>query len=138
MIRIKNKRNFINKKPAATPTFCQQNFSTLHHIDFMHTLLSVPSLPLGLIHTKHMRPGFKTEALALTQSLDKINMVHLRKVSLAESWGSSRFFVSKISFIFHFNYFQAFGFETIIDGAKRGSVSAKIFRLLKLVEVNSI
>ena len=92
MVRIENKNEFANKKPAATPTFCKQNFSTMHHIDSIHTLLSVPSPPLGLIRTKHVQLGFETEALALTQSLDKINMVDLVNISIAESLGNSRFF----------------------------------------------
>ena len=54
-------------------------------------------------------------------------MVHPRKILLAESWGSSRFFISKIFFIFHFDHFQDFRFGAIIDGAKGGSVIAKIF-----------
>ena len=33
----KRKKN-TNKKSAATPTFCKQNFSRIHHIDFVHTL----------------------------------------------------------------------------------------------------
>ena len=35
---MKNKKNFTNKKPDATPYFCKQNFSPMHHIDFIHTL----------------------------------------------------------------------------------------------------
>ena len=65
-------------------------------------------------------------------------MVHPRKISLAEIWGSIRFFISKIFFVFHFDHFQDFGFGTIIDGAKGGSVTAKIFIWVKLVWVNSI
>ena len=70
--------------------------------------------------------------------MNKINMVHPRKISLAELWGSIRFFISKIFFIFHFDHFQDFGFGTIIDGAKGGSVRAKMFRWGILVGVNSI
>ena len=105
MVTIKNKRDFTNKKPAATSTLCKQIFSMMHHIDFIHTLFSVPSLPLYLTHNKHMQPGFKTVALALTQNLDKINMVHLRKISLAESRGSSRFFNNKVVSDFDFGHF---------------------------------
>ena len=65
-------------------------------------------------------------------------MVHPRKISLAELWGSISFFISKIFFVFHFDHFQDFGFETIIDGTKGGSVKAKIFRWAKLVGVTSI
>ena len=65
-------------------------------------------------------------------------MGHPRKISLAESWGSSRFFISKFFFVFHFDHFQDFGFETIIDGAKGGSVTAKTFIWVKLVWVSSI
>ena len=65
-------------------------------------------------------------------------MGHPRKISLAESWGSSRFFISKFFFVFHFDHFLDFGFGTIIDGAKGGSVMAKLFRWVKLVGVNRI
>ena len=57
--------------------------------------------------------------------MDKINMVHPRKISLAEIWGSIRFFISDIFFVFHFDYFQDFGFGTIIDGAKGGVLEQK-------------
>ena len=70
--------------------------------------------------------------------MNKIDMVHPRKILLAEIWGSIRFFISKIFFVFHFDHFQDFGFGTIIDGAKVGSVAAKIFIWVKLVWVNSI
>ena len=122
---MKNKKKFTNKKPDATPYFCKQNFSRMHHIDFIHTLLSVTSLLHCLIRTTHVHPGFETEECALTQSMDKMNMVHPRKISLAELWGSIRFFISKIFFIFHFDHFQDFGFGSTIDGAKGGSVTAK-------------
>ena len=55
-------------------------------------------------------------------------MVHPRKILLIESWGSHK--------IFNSTFF--FGFGTIIDGAKGGSVTAKIFIWVKLVRVNSI
>ena len=135
---MKNEKNFTNKKPDATPYFCKRNFSRFHHIDFIHTLLSVLSLLHCLICTTHVQPRFETEECALTQSMDKMNMVHPRKILLAELWGSIRFFISKIFFIFHFDHFQDFGFGTIIDGAKGGSVTAKIFIWVKLVWVNSI
>ena len=45
-------------------------------------------------------------------------MVHPKKISLAEIWGSIRFFISDFFFVFHFDHFQDLGFETIIDGAK--------------------
>ena len=64
-------------------------------------------------------------------------MLHSRKSSLTESWGSIRFFIGKISFIFHFDHFQDLGFATMIDGTKGGSVRAKIFRWVRLVGVNS-
>ena len=54
-------------------------------------------------------------------------MGHPRKILLAESWGSYRFFISKIFFVFDFDNFQDFGFGTIIGGAKGGSVIAKMF-----------
>ena len=73
----------------------------------------------------------------MTQSMDKFNMVHPRKISLAELWGTIRLFISKIFFVFHFNDFQDFGFGTIIEGAKGGSVRAKTFIWVKLVWVNS-
>ena len=44
------------------------------------------------------------EVKSLT-SMNKINMVHLRKISLAELWGSIKFFISKIFFVFHFDHF---------------------------------
>ena len=52
-------------------------------------------------------------------------MVHWRKILLVEIWGSIRFFISKMFFIFHFHHFQDFGFGTIIDSAKGGNVTAK-------------
>ena len=34
---MKNKKKkFNNKKPDATPCFCKQNFSRMHHFDFIH------------------------------------------------------------------------------------------------------
>ena len=77
-------KTFTNKKPDATPYFCKRNFSLMYHIDLIHTLLSVHSLLLCLICTTYVQPGFETEGWALTQSMDKINMVHMRKISLAE------------------------------------------------------
>ena len=65
-------------------------------------------------------------------------MVHPRKISFAESWGSSRFSIRNFFSIFHLDHFQAFGFETIIDGAKGGSVMEKILSWVKLVWINSI
>ena len=86
-----------------------------------------------------MRPGFETEECALTQSMNKMNMMHLRKISPAELWVRIRFSISNFFFsFFHFDHFQDFGFGTIIDGAKGGSVTAKIFIWVKLVRVNSI
>ena len=64
-------------------------------------------------------------------------MVHPRKILLAEMWGSIRFFISEIFFVFHFDHFQDFGFETVIDGAKGGSVTAKTIIWVKLIWVNS-
>ena len=58
---MQNKKNFTYKKPDATPYFCKQNFSGMHHIDFIHTLLSVPSLLLCLIRTTYVQPEFETE-----------------------------------------------------------------------------
>ena len=51
---------------------------------------------------------------------------------------ASGFLLVNFFFIFHFDHFQDFGFGTIIDGAKGGSVTAKIFIWVKLVWVNSI
>ena len=65
-------------------------------------------------------------------------MVHPRKILFAESWGSSRFFISRIFSIFHLDHFYDFEFGTIIDGTKGGSVSAKIFSWVELVWFNSI
>ena len=65
-------------------------------------------------------------------------MGHPRKKSLAESWGSSRFFIIKIFFVFHFDHFLDLGFGTIIDGAKGGSVTVKLLSWVKLLWVNSI
>ena len=65
-------------------------------------------------------------------------MGHPRKKSLAKSWGSSRFFITKFFFVFHFDHFLDLGFRTIIDGAKGGSVMVKILSWTKLVCVNSI
>ena len=39
-------------KPAATPTFCKQNFSQMHQIDFIHTLYQCPFICL--------KPGLHT------------------------------------------------------------------------------
>ena len=47
-----------------------------------------------LIRTTYVQPRFEIDDWALTQSMDKINMVHPRKISLAEMWGSIRFFIS--------------------------------------------
>ena len=105
MVKMKNKKNFTNKKPDATPYFCKRNFSPMHHIDFIHTLLSVPSLLHCLISTAHMQHEFETEEWTQTQSMDKIHMVHLRKISLAEIWGSIRFFICNFLFVFHFDHF---------------------------------
>ena len=52
--------------------------------------------------------------------------------------GISRFFISTFFLIFHFDHSQDFGFGTIIDGAKGGSITAKAFTWVKLVWVNSI
>ena len=60
-------------------------------------------------------------------------MMHLRKISFAESWGTCRFFKRKFSFIFHFDHFQDFGFGTTIGGTKGESVRAKVFRWAKLI-----
>ena len=60
-------------------------------------------------------------------------MVHPRKFLLAESWGSSSFFISKIFFVFHFDHFLDLGFGTIIDGAQGGSVTMKILSWVKLI-----
>ena len=69
--------------------------------------------------------------------MDKVNLVHLRKISLAEISGSISFFITKFFFVFNFYHFQEFGFGTIIDGTKGGSVRVKIVSWVKLVEVNS-
>ena len=54
-------------------------------------------------------------------------MVNLRKISLVECCGSSRFFI--VNFLnFSFKPFlKDFGFETIVDGAQGGSLRAKVF-----------
>ena len=59
MVEMKNEKKFTNKKPDATPYFCKRNFSQMHHIDFICTLLSVPSLSVGQIHTACVRPRFE-------------------------------------------------------------------------------
>ena len=105
MVELKNERNFSNKKPAAIPTLCKRNFFCMHHIDFIHTLLSVPSLPLGMICSMGVGAQVWARRMGTDTNMDNINMVHPRKFSLAESWDSSMFFISKISFIFHFNHF---------------------------------
>ena len=64
-------------------------------------------------------------------------MVHPRKISLAESLGSSRFFISKIFCIFHLDHLKGFGFGTVIDGAQGGSDTAKMFRRGISIGVNS-
>ena len=48
------------------------------------------------------------------------------------------FFISKFFFIFHLDHFYGYGFGTIIDGAKGGSVTAKMFRWGILVGFSSI
>ena len=82
-----------------------QNFSQMHHIDFIHTLCQCSFLCLepGL----HVCGADQAEQQwrHWQQSMDKINMVHPRKISLAEIWGSIRFFISKIFFVFHFDHF---------------------------------
>ena len=65
-------------------------------------------------------------------------MGHPRKKSLAKSWGSSRFFITKFFFVFHFDHFLDLGCGTFIDGAQGGSVTVKILSLVKLLWVNSI
>ena len=70
--------------------------------------------------------------------MNKINIVHMRKVLLAESWGCSRFCISDFFFIFHFDHFKDLGFETIIDSAKGGSFMVKILGWVKSVWVSSI
>ena len=110
----------------------------MHHINSIHTFLSMPSLLLCLIHTLGVQRQFKTEKLALTKSVNvgKISMVHWRKISLAESWGSSRFF---ISIFFILIIFKTSDLElSYLDGANGESVRAKIHRCVKLVEVNKI
>ena len=62
-------------------------------------------------------------------------MVHLRKNSLAQSWGSSKFSIIKISVISYFDHFLDLGFGTNIDGAKGESVNAKICSWVKLDRV---
>ena len=69
--------------------------------------------------------------------MDKINLVHPRKKSLAETWSSIRLFFTNFFFVFHFDHFLDLGFETIIDGAQGGSVTVKILSLVKLQWVNS-
>ena len=64
--------------------------------------------------------------------MEKINIVHPRKISLADIWGSIRFFISKIFFVLHFDHFLDFGFGTIIDGAKGGRIIGKNTKLGKI------
>ena len=61
------------KKPAATPTFSKRNFSSC----FFWLQVSKIAAKLRL------------------EKNDISDMVHPRKISLAESWGSSRFFIVK-------------------------------------------
>ena len=48
-----------------------------------------------------------------------------RKISRTESWGSSRFFIVKVVFFFHFDNFFDLGFETMVDGTTSGTVMVK-------------
>ena len=91
---MKNKINFTNKKPAATPNFCKRNFSWMHHIDFIHVLCQCPFLCLELGQHTYGADQAEQHNRHRRQNIDKINMVHPRKISRAESWGSSRFFTS--------------------------------------------
>ena len=50
-----------NKDFATTPTFYKQNFSQMHHIDFINSLFTVPLLPFDPICTIQVWPGFETE-----------------------------------------------------------------------------
>ena len=43
VVQMKNRKILQIKKPAVTPTFCKQNLSQMHHIEFIYTLLPVPS-----------------------------------------------------------------------------------------------
>ena len=104
MIPMKNIKKNINKIPTITPTFFKQNFLWMHHIHLIHKWLPVPSLLFCPICTTEVWPWFDKEESRLTQSMDKINMVHPRKILLAESLSSSRFFVS-IFFCFSFRPF---------------------------------
>ena len=57
----------------------------------------------------------------------------MKKVGLAAGLLLVKFFLCFIS-----TNFKTFGFGTIIDGAKRRSVRAKMFMWVKLVRVKSI
>ena len=35
--KMKNRKKITYKKPAATQTFCKQNFPQMHHIDFIYS-----------------------------------------------------------------------------------------------------
>ena len=102
---MKNRKSLTNKKPTAVPTFCELNFSRIYHIVFIHTLLtvSIPCLEARLDACGLDQVEQKSKHLQ--QNMDKINMVYSRKISLAESWGSSRFFITNVFSVFHFDHF---------------------------------
>ena len=99
---MKNEKNFTNKKPDATPYFCKRNFSRMHHVDFIHTLClcSFPCLEpmLQVCGADQAEQQWRH----WQQSMNKINMVHPRKISLAESRGRCRFFKVKSGVQFWF------------------------------------
>ena len=82
-IESKKNNTLYYKKPVATPTFCKQNFSSC----FFWLQVSKIAAKLRL------------------EKNDISDMVHPRKISLAESWGSSRFFIVKKVVLFLFDAF---------------------------------
>ena len=100
MIPMKNRKKIIDKIPTITPTFFKQNFLWMHHIHLIHKWLPVPSLLFCPICTTEVWPWFDKEESRLTQSMDKINMVHPRKILLAEGWISSGFLLVTLLLFF--------------------------------------
>ena len=82
-IESKKNNTLYYKKPVATPNFCKQNFSSC----FFWLQVSKIAAKLGL------------------EKNDISDMVHPRKILLAESWGSSRFFIVKKLFFFDLMHF---------------------------------
>ena len=70
-IESKKNNTFYYNKPAATLTFCKRNFSSCNFTVILATCSQKPRLEKNLISA----------------------MVHPRKISLVESWGSSRYYI---------------------------------------------